>query len=52
MSADALPEALKKLIRAWSEAGATREEIIERLDELELLAQEERERLIAWLDAA
>jgi hypothetical protein len=44
--ADELPESLKKLIEAWRHEGASVEEIIERLDQLELLAQEERAKLI------
>jgi hypothetical protein len=44
--ADELPESLKRLIEAWCEEGASRAEIINRLDQLELLAQEERIRLI------
>jgi hypothetical protein len=44
--ADELPESLKKLIEAWKQEGASRQEIIERLDQLELLAQEERAKLI------
>lgn len=45
--ADDIPPALRQLIDAWMKEGASREEIIARLDELELLAQEERETLIA-----
>ncbi len=43
---DALPESLKRLIDVWRTEGATREEIIARLDQLELLAQDERAMLI------
>jgi hypothetical protein len=41
-----LPESLRKLVEAWRRAGATREEILHRLDQLELLAHEERLRLV------
>jgi hypothetical protein len=44
--ADNLPESLLRLVEAWRGEGASKEEIIERLDELELLAQEERARLL------
>jgi hypothetical protein len=44
-----LPDSLRKLIEAWQKEGASRAEIIERLDQLELLAQEERARLIELL---
>lgn len=43
---EGLPESLKRLIVAWRTEGATREEIISRLDQLELLAQDERLKLI------
>ena len=46
-----LPESLKKLVEAWCRAGASREEIIHRLDQLELLAQEERLRLVELASA-
>ena len=44
--AEQLPESLKKLIEVWRQEGASRREIIDRLDQLELLAQDERVRLI------
>jgi len=44
--ADELPESLRRLIKAWTEEGASRGEIIHRLDQLELLAHEERARLL------
>ena len=45
--ADDLPDSLKQLIAAWRQEGASTAEIIERLDQLELLAQSERDRLVA-----
>ena len=44
--ADELPESLKRLIEAWRLEGASRAEIISRLDQLDLLAQEERQQII------
>jgi hypothetical protein len=44
--ADELPESLRKLVEAWRIEGASRDEIIARLDELELLAVEERLKLL------
>ena len=41
-----LPESLRRLIDVWRQEGATREEILDRLDQLELLAQDERLKLI------
>jgi hypothetical protein len=49
--ADELPESLRKLVEAWRDEGASRQEIIERLDQLELLAAEERQRLIELISA-
>jgi hypothetical protein len=49
--ADALPESLKRLIQIWRTEGASRAEIIARLDQLELLAQEERAKLIELVSA-
>jgi hypothetical protein len=46
-----LPESLRRLIEAWRLVGASREEIIERLDELELLAQEDRLRLVRLVES-
>ena len=43
---DDLPESLRRLIEAWRDEGASREEIIGRLEQLELLALEERASLI------
>lgn len=51
MAAGELPGSLGKLVEAWHAAGTSREEIIERLDQLELLAQEERASLIELLPA-
>lgn len=47
-----LPESLKKLVEAWRSAGASVEEIVHRLDQLELLAQEERLRLVELATAS
>lgn len=49
--ADALPESLKTLIRIWRSEGASRAEIIARLDQLELLAQEERAKLVEFVSS-
>ena len=46
-----LPESLRRLIEAWRLVGASREEIIERLDELELLAHEDRLRLVKLVES-
>jgi hypothetical protein len=47
-----LPESLRKLVDAWYMEGASREEIIGRLDHLELLAHDERVRLMIELLSA
>jgi hypothetical protein len=46
-----LPESLRRLIEAWRLVGASQEEIIERLDELELLAHEDRVRLVRLVES-
>lgn len=46
-----LPESLTRLVEAWRLVGASQEEIIERLDELELLAQEDRLRLVKLVES-
>jgi hypothetical protein len=46
-----LPESLRRLIEAWRLVGASQEEIIERLDGLELLAQEDRLRLVKLVES-
>ncbi len=52
MSEAELPASLMRLIEAWQKEGATGDEIVERLDELELLATDERDRLIALVRTA
>ena len=44
-----LPESLKRLVEAWQMEGASRDEIVGRLDQLDLLAHEERIRLMIEL---
>ncbi len=46
-----LPESLRKLIQVWREAGASRQEIVDSLDQLELLALEERASLVELTDS-
>jgi hypothetical protein len=49
---DDLPDSLKKLVAAWQQEGASAEEIIQRLDQLELLAHEERLKLIELVSSS
>jgi hypothetical protein len=44
---DDLPDALKQLVQAWRKEGVSLEEMVARIDALELLAREERETLVA-----
>jgi hypothetical protein len=44
-----LPDSLRKLVEAWQMEGASRDEIVGRLDQLDLLAHEERIRLMIEL---
>jgi len=44
-----LPDSLRKLVEAWQMEGASRDEIVDRLDQLDLLAHEERIRLMIEL---
>ena len=46
---DELPESLLALVNAWRISAFSHEEIIDRLDQLELLAEEERLRVIGYL---
>jgi hypothetical protein len=45
--ADELPHALRQLVEAWRKEGASLDEMVARLDALELLAHEERMMLLA-----
>jgi hypothetical protein len=44
-----LPKSLKQLVDAWLAEGASKDEIVKRLDELELIADEARQSLIAYV---
>jgi hypothetical protein len=44
-----LPPSLKQLVDAWLGEGASKDEIVKRLDELELIADEARQNLIAYV---
>jgi hypothetical protein len=46
---DDLPGSLLALVNAWRMSAFSDEEIIDRLDELELLAEEERLRVVGYM---